>query len=923
MNEEQKKARLDKWQETESPFYRRWRVYSTFFTGFAIGLFYVLLISGKIFPGIDAEGQYAIVLIFSGILGGVIYTIMIDGHVEMPQFIEDRADRFSAGLFGDILLGIAGAIILDVMVKKLIGDDTLAPGVEVAAAGIVGGYGGRAILQFALQRVFKDINLLEADREAYLKANLQQRLERVDSLTLIDLVNQQIKLGLTSSELNELSTEIEKADSGVQKRVFNLVQDFRLAAKAAGDSDRIQRTIPIFEALIRGNANQHAYYAELAFAYKDSSSPDLFQAIQYLDKAIALRGDQHRGGTWNYELSRAITRIQEAYEASGSYGFDRTVHERIIADLLAVAEIYNLENILREATDQNIPLPVINWMQYNEAMLADHPRARVLIERLDTLVGDDPAVPVKRGTPVQNTRPITDSQPRRITPRSFANAALARWQQALVQAKTTGASSQTASQDGLSGGGVKASHAMAKNDWPRIEPFVDRFCSAGEKFEIPPALLAAIASRESRCGNTSLLVNGWGDHGNAFGIMQIDKRFHTIEGVGSDSASQDHINQATDIFSRYLQEVRRMHPNWDDGSVLEGAAVAYNSGVGNVQTKSGMNKGTTGDDYGADVIARAQFYSQDFKEFSAIPSIKSKENNNKKDRKEHIELGEKRDFRGVSVAVSEVVRGCDTGQIQGLSLQVLEKLKAEKPNILSRIDHPLIICRGSQNNPFLQTKAYKALVKVVEDRSTQLHINSCLRTPMQQHMLRQQNERGLCGIRAAAIPPNSNHNSGLAIDIEDPYGWKPFMERYQWKWLGAWDEMHFDFKGGGEALGALQVVAFQQLWNEFNPEDLIKVDGAWGATTQKKVDRSPIQGFGKPPVFKKGDFSKSIGKLQIMLRDALALSSDELSADNHFGSKTFQAVSKFQGKMGIVPVDGIVGPSTLRKLEEETGMRLF
>ena len=253
MNEQQKKARLQKWQEVESPFYRRWRVYSTFLTGFAIGLFYVLLISGNAFAwlwseGQAREGQYALVLIFSGILGGVIYTIMIDGHVEMPQFIQNRGDRFRAGLFGDILLGIAGAIVLDYIAKQLGAE--LEPGVEVAAAGIVGGYGGRAILQFALQRVFKDINLLEADRQAYLQANLQRRLERMDSLELIDLVNQQIKVGLASSELSTLSAEIEETDSGVRKRIFNIVRDMRLAAKGSGEGDRIERMIPLFTALI-------------------------------------------------------------------------------------------------------------------------------------------------------------------------------------------------------------------------------------------------------------------------------------------------------------------------------------------------------------------------------------------------------------------------------------------------------------------------------------------------------------------------------------------------------------------------------------------------------------------------------------------------------------------------------------------------
>ena len=87
------------------------------------------------------------------------------------------------------------------------------------------------------------------------------------------------------------------------------------------------------------------------------------------------------------------------------------------------------------------------------------------------------------------------------------------------------------------------------------------------------------------------------------------------------------------------------------------------------------------------------------------------------------------------VQLSRLVVGCNTGQVQGLSQQVLDKIVAELPGKLTRIDHDLIVCEGSQNNPYLQTRAYEALVRAVEDRRIKLHINSCLRTPMQQYML--------------------------------------------------------------------------------------------------------------------------------------------------------------------------------------------
>ena len=180
-----------------------------------------------------------------------------------------------------------------------------------------------------------------------------------------------------------------------------------------------------------------------------------------------------------------------------------------------------------------------------------------------------------------------------------------RWNAALADASTTGASAKTARQDGLPPG-VASSHKMAETDLARVLALREKFHACGEKLDVPPALLAALASRESRCGK-ALAPDGTGDNGHAWGIMQIDRRYHTPVG-GPDSI--EHIEQATDILVRFRRQVQEKRPMWEDRHVLKGTVVAYNSGVSNVQTIERMDIGTTGDDYGSDVIARAQFYFQ-------------------------------------------------------------------------------------------------------------------------------------------------------------------------------------------------------------------------------------------------------------------------------------------------------------------------
>lgn len=180
-----------------------------------------------------------------------------------------------------------------------------------------------------------------------------------------------------------------------------------------------------------------------------------------------------------------------------------------------------------------------------------------------------------------------------------------RWDQALPNVPTTGASARTASQDRLPPG-IASSEKMAQTDLGRVKAIADRLRTAAIKHGLPPALIAALASRESRCGKV-LDAGGWGDGGNAFGILQVDKNFHSIEGT-PDPTSLEHIEQAVGILSEYLEQVEQNHSDWEDEYLLKGAVVAYNAGVSTVQTKTGMDIGSTGDDYGSDVIARAKFY---------------------------------------------------------------------------------------------------------------------------------------------------------------------------------------------------------------------------------------------------------------------------------------------------------------------------
>ncbi|NXG42222.1 LYG protein, partial [Psilopogon haemacephalus] len=153
--------------------------------------------------------------------------------------------------------------------------------------------------------------------------------------------------------------------------------------------------------------------------------------------------------------------------------------------------------------------------------------------------------------------------------------------------------------------GVRASEMIAQRDLKNMEKYRSSITEVGQNKCVDPALIAGIISRESHAG--TVLDGGWGDHGNAFGLMQVDKRYH--KPVGSWD-SKEHLTQGTEVLMDMLDQMEKKFPTWTKEQQLKGAISAYNAGPRNVQSYEGMDIGTTHNDYANDVIARAKFFKR-------------------------------------------------------------------------------------------------------------------------------------------------------------------------------------------------------------------------------------------------------------------------------------------------------------------------
>lgn len=224
----------------------------------------------------------------------------------------------------------------------------------------------------------------------------------------------------------------------------------------------------------------------------------------------------------------------------------------------------------------------------------------------------------KRDVPTDNLKiPTADSN---LLPKQF----VCRFNVTVIKSYSCYGNVMLLKPTGKTKGGVSASVKDVKVHYTAIMNNLKCFLEAGEENCISPAVIAAVASRESGAG---LLINtkrgnidiGYGDKGNAYGIMQCDINQNPLKRVGKYCKmypwdSCEHIKALVKyvlVYNiKFIQRKQKKNPSWSiktKEQALQGGVAAYNFGVGNVKTWKNLDNGTTQNDYSNDVIARAQW----------------------------------------------------------------------------------------------------------------------------------------------------------------------------------------------------------------------------------------------------------------------------------------------------------------------------
>ena len=191
-----------------------------------------------------------------------------------------------------------------------------------------------------------------------------------------------------------------------------------------------------------------------------------------------------------------------------------------------------------------------------------------------------------------------------------------------------------------------------------------------------------------------------------------------------------------------------------------------------------------------------------------------------------------------TVASVAARRQCSTAGVVGISRQLVETQICMFPGVfVNATPRAGITLSESRIFSLMQASARTALWNAAA--VTPLRINSMFRTLADQYVLY---HSGACGL--AATPGNSNHQTGIAVDLAN---WSAALRAMtnagcRHPYPGS-DDVHFDCPGGDRRADSTR--AFQRLWNVNNPGDRIAEDGDYGPITANRVSRSPANGFAR------------------------------------------------------------------------------
>ncbi len=179
--------------------------------------------------------------------------------------------------------------------------------------------------------------------------------------------------------------------------------------------------------------------------------------------------------------------------------------------------------------------------------------------------------------------------------------------------------------------------------------------------------------------------------------------------------------------------------------------------------------------------------------------------------------------------------------LDGLSPQLVRAINCVQPGTLADIPNGDWQMLDPRRPALVDGRAIDDLVRAMDERDATLVMRWTYRDVALQHLFYLWT---LDDCDFAARPGRSNHQDGLAVDLDTPGAWRAAMRAHGWVDNVPGDAPHFNYTRAEDlGLGPLSLVAFQALWNLNVPHRALPLSGDYDAATAQALTDSPLQGF--------------------------------------------------------------------------------
>jgi hypothetical protein len=241
---------------------------------------------------------------------------------------------------GDLVDYLAPALGDDASAKPF----TLSIILYFSIAGFLGSY---IVTRLVLQHEFAVAERDIAEVAGRVVREEVQRRDQADA-TALALITQQLDPKESPVEQEALTKAIAAASQVTRQVIFTRAR--RQRRDSARDNDALQRTIPVFRALIAADeaGMYHRNHGQLAYALKDQVPPDWAEAEKELSEAIRIRDERGARGFHIYEFNRAICRIVQDPDFAAQQASTPAQRERVVKDLMAAMQSRSVGEIVRD-----------------------------------------------------------------------------------------------------------------------------------------------------------------------------------------------------------------------------------------------------------------------------------------------------------------------------------------------------------------------------------------------------------------------------------------------------------------------------------------------------------------------------------------------------------------------------------------------